>query len=134
MSTPLNICKLKEYLREHPDQGFVNYLVEGFTHGFDTGIKQLPSSTLECKNLLSARSQTEVTGSLIKKEFEKGFLAGPYDVMPYPIYRVNPVGVAEGKYSKKKRLIVDGRVTTSPAATTGPVFRKLPACGHRSLR
>ena len=106
MSTPLNICKLKEYLSQHPDQGFVNYLVEGFTHGFDTGIKQLPSSTLECKNLLSARCQIEVTGSLIKKELE-GFLAGPYDVMPYPIYRVNTVGVAEGKYSKKKRLIVD---------------------------
>ena len=48
-----------------------------------------------------------MTGSLIKKELEKGFLAGPYDVMPYPIYRVNPIGVAEGKYSKKIRLTVD---------------------------
>ena len=27
--------------------------------------------------------------------------------MPFNIYRTNPVGVVEGKYSKKKRLIVD---------------------------
>ena len=27
--------------------------------------------------------------------------------MPFNIYRTNPIGVAEGKYSKKKRLIVD---------------------------
>ena len=27
--------------------------------------------------------------------------------MPFPVYRVNPIGVAEGKYSNKKRLIVD---------------------------
>ena len=107
MSTPLNIEKLRQYLNHHPDQYFVNYLVDGFTNGFDTGIQELPSSTLECKNLLSARNQTEITQSLIEKELEKGFLAGPYDVMPFPIYRVNPIGVAEGRYSNKKRLIVD---------------------------
>ena len=107
MSTPLNIEKLRQYLNHHPDQYFVNYLVDGFTNGFDTGIQELPSSTLECKNLLSARNQTEITQSLIDKELEKGFLAGPYDVMPFPIYRVNPIGVAEGRYSNKKRLIVD---------------------------
>ena len=103
----LNIEKLRQYLNHHPDQYFVNYLVDGFTNGFDTGIQELPSSTLECKNLLSARNQTEITQSLIDKELEKGFLADPYDVMPFPIYRVNPIGVAEGKYSNKKRLIVD---------------------------
>ena len=80
--------------------------MDGFTNSFDTGIQELPSSTLECKNLLSAHNQTEITQSLIDKELEKGFLAGPYDVMPFPIYRVNPIGVAEGRYSNKKRLIV----------------------------
>lgn len=32
---------------------------------------------------------------------------GPFRDIPYTTYRINPVGVAEGKYSKKKRLIVD---------------------------
>ena len=75
--------------------------------GFHTGIQELPSTTLECKNLLSASSQPEVTTQLIQSEVEKGFLIGPLDKMPFSIYRTNPIGVAEGKYSQKKRLIVD---------------------------
>ena len=62
---------------------------------------------MECKNLLSARSQIEITTKLIESEVQKGFLVGPFNKMPFDIYRVNPVGIAEGKYSKKKHLIVD---------------------------
>ena len=32
---------------------------------------------------------------------------GPFDSPPFDNYRVSPLGVAEGKYSKKKRLILD---------------------------
>ena len=37
----------------------------------------------------------------------KGFLYGPFDKPPFQTYRISPIGVAEHKYSKKKRLIVD---------------------------
>ena len=107
VSTPLNIEQFKHYLEYHPDQEFVKYLIDGFSYGFHTGLKKLPSSTLELNNLLSARCQPEITRNLISKEVEKGFLSGPYENMPFPVYRVNPIGVAEGKYSNKKRLIVD---------------------------
>ena len=40
-------------------------------------------------------------------EVEKGFLSGPYNTPPFKQYRVSPLGIAERKYSKKKRLIVD---------------------------
>ena len=82
-------------------------MIDGFSYGFHTGLKKLPSSTLELNNLLSARCQPEITRNLISKEVEKGFLSGPYENMPFPVYGVNPIGVAEGKYSNKKRLIVD---------------------------
>ena len=82
-------------------------MIDGFSYGFHTGLKKLPSSTLELNNLLSARCQPEITRNLISKEVKKGFLSGPYENMPFPVYRVNPIGVAEGKYSNKKRLIVD---------------------------
>ena len=62
---------------------------------------------MECKNLVSANSQPDVTTQLIQSEVDKGFLVGPLDRMPFKIYRTNPIGVAEGKYSQKKRLIVD---------------------------
>lgn len=35
------------------------------------------------------------------------FLYGPFDSPPFEHYRVSPLGIATGKYSGKKRLIVD---------------------------
>ena len=63
--------------------------------------------TLECRNNLSARSQPNVVNELLRKECENGFMYGPFDTLPFSSYRVSPLGVAEGKYSKKKRLILD---------------------------
>ena len=104
MSTPIDTVILKQHSQNHPDPNFVKYLIDGLNYGFHTGIHPLPEKTLECKNLLSATSQPEITSKLIQSEVDKGFLLGPLDSMPF---RVNPTGIAEGKYSKKKRLIVD---------------------------
>ncbi|CAC5382865.1 unnamed protein product [Mytilus coruscus] len=43
----------------------------------------------------------------IESEVEKGYLEGPFDFIPFEHYCINLIGVAEGKYNKKKRLIVD---------------------------
>jgi hypothetical protein len=59
------------------------------------------------KNNLSARVQQTVVSELIDKELQKGFIYGPFTQPPFDNYRVSPIGVAEGKYSKKKRLILD---------------------------
>ena len=107
VSTPVDVSKLLSYLEQHPDHNFVTYRGQGLSQGFYTGINPIPTQTLECKNLLSARSQIEITTKLVESEMQKGFLVGPFNKMPFDIYRVNPVGIAEGKYSKKKRLIVD---------------------------
>ena len=40
-------------------------------------------------------------------EVDQGHVIGPFDTPPFEVYRVNPIGVATGKYSGKKRLIVD---------------------------
>ncbi|VDI30919.1 Hypothetical predicted protein [Mytilus galloprovincialis] len=72
-----------------------------------SGITTLPSKSIECKNLRSALSQPTHVLKLIETEVEKGYLEGPFDFIPFTHYRINPIGVAEGKYNKKKRLIVD---------------------------
>lgn len=94
---------------EYPDREFVDYLLDGFTTGFDTKIdsKYLDISTKECKNLNSAIQNPLDVDKLIHDEVNKGFLAGPFDSLPFKHYRVSPIGVAQGKYSLKKRLIVD---------------------------
>lgn len=62
---------------------------------------------LNVKNLMSARSQPHTDQEIIEQEKQKGFLIGPFDSSPYPIYCINPVGIIEGKYSWKNRLIAD---------------------------
>lgn len=44
---------------------------------------------------------------MLVSEVEKGFLQGPFDVLPFSEFRVSPIGIAYGKYSGKPRLIVD---------------------------
>ena len=94
-------------LNNHPDKSFVSYLCLGLKNGFDTKITETNLSTLECRNNFSARSQPRVVNELIAKECENGFLYGPFETPPFDVYRVSPIGVAEGKYSKKKRLFLD---------------------------
>ena len=55
----------------------------------------------------SALKQPDIVDELISKELSNNFIVGPFDQPPFDFYRVSPNGVAESKYSKKKRLIVD---------------------------
>lgn len=106
-TTPINVTALASELKNHPDQDFVKFLIDGLTFGFDTGFQYLPSNSLVCKNLRSAVDDPCCVTELVLKEKQKGFLLGPFDSIPFKSYRINPIGLAEHKYSKKKRLIVD---------------------------
>ena len=56
---------------------------------------------------MSARLQPVVVRDLINSEVSKGYLLGPFIQPPFNVFRISPIGVAEGKYSRKKRLKVD---------------------------
>jgi hypothetical protein len=91
----------------HPDRDLVNRVLDGLKFGFDIGLSELPIESFECKNLRSALADVDNVTHLINEECDKGFLLGPFDKSPFPLYRVNPIGLVTGKYSLKKRLIVD---------------------------
>ena len=70
----------------------------------------VPSVTIPnkvCRNLLSALTISDTVQELIETEYKNGVLYGPFDHPPFKHYRVSLLGVAVGKYSGKKRLIVD---------------------------
>jgi hypothetical protein len=98
---------LEAELSEHPDRDFVEHLIGGLRHGFDTGVKGRPVASFECDNLRSAKADPEFVAVALAAEVENGYMIGPFDTSPFPVYRVSPIGVAEGKYSGKKRLIID---------------------------
>ena len=90
------------YLEDHSDSNFVHLLMNGFKGGFDTGLQYLPPKSYTCKNLQSAWEFHEYIPDLIKDELEKGYLIGPYAIPPFSTFRINPLGVAQGKYPPHK--------------------------------
>ena len=105
--TPVEADKLALELSRYPDVKFRSYLIDGLKYGFDTGINPLPDKSIVCKNLRSALSQPECAAYLISEELKKGYLISPFEIIPVKHYHINAIGIAEGKYSGKKRLIVD---------------------------
>jgi hypothetical protein len=103
----VNVGQLHLELSRHPQPDFVKYLIHGLTYGFDTMVSDTDLPTKESKNLQSAIAQPEAVDRLIESEVKNGFLQGPFTQPPFSSYRVSPIGVAEGKYSRKLRLIVD---------------------------
>ena len=104
---PINLNQLELELAKFPDLPAKQALLEGLTHGFDTGFSSLPSENYHCKNLLSARSDPDTVSQLLNLELSRGYLIGPFAHPPFHTYRINPLGLAEKKYSGKKRLTVD---------------------------
>ncbi|CAC5373070.1 unnamed protein product [Mytilus coruscus] len=74
VSTPIRINILSEYLIDHPDYEFKQYLIEGLRSGFHTGLMTLPSSSIICKNLKSALSNPSCVSELLHSELFFGFL------------------------------------------------------------
>ena len=110
VSSPVNVAHLARCLIAHPDRSLVNFLLNGFSFGFDLGYRGpiLPGTR---KNLLSARSHpAEVTKALMK-EVSRGHTVGPFRVSPYPVLHVSPLG-AVAKKDGSFRIILD---LSSPA-------------------
>lgn len=103
----MQIDILQDLLIDHPDRDFTQYLINGLRCGFYTGFKNIPNNNFECKNLKSAIQYSNSVTELLQQEVDKGYLLGPFTDIPFPHYRINPIGIAISKYSKKKRLIVD---------------------------
>ena len=76
----------------------MKYVCDGLEleFGFDTKVSTTDIQTKECKNLLSARMQPDIVAKLLKDGCDKGYAYGPF-----------LIGVATGKYSDKKRLIIN---------------------------
>ena len=85
----------------------MDYLCSGLEYGFDTLVSDTNLKTKEYKNLLSARENADIVQERLDSECAKGYAYGPFSEPPFENYRVSPIGIAVGKYSGKKRLIID---------------------------
>ena len=102
---PVNIKQLNDESKGHPDREFVKYLMV-------LRMVSTQNFLIDRNFLLNAKTYNQPDDflfqpELIESELSKGYLFGPYDSIPFSDYCKNPVGIVEGKYSGKKRLIVD---------------------------
>ena len=82
-ASPINIEKLKEKLSaSYPDSRLADYLIQGFTYGFDIGYsgKRFP---LRSKNLHSARTNASAVTEAISKELSCGHVVRPFRKTPF---------------------------------------------------
>ncbi len=127
----MNISRLATELTHHPDREFREYLLSGLSYGFDPGVVCALSQNHICNNLHSAHAEPDVVNDLIGKEVKSGFMIGPFNEPPFEVFRVSPIGIATGKFSGKKRLIID---LSSPQNSTVPSINSLILLDEFSLR
>ena len=78
--------------------------MQGLRLGFDIGVTRELRERYERKNLQSALREKDFATVAPKQEVENGYIAGP---APFQQYRVSSIGIVTGRYSCKKRLILD---------------------------
>ena len=93
----INVDNLEKELLVYPHFEEKQVLLHGLRHGFDTGISSLPMESYKCKNLQSCKHWPADVSQLIQTELDNGFLIGPFTEPVFPVYRINPLGIVEGK-------------------------------------
>ena len=103
--SPVNVQVLDSYLREsgYPDEKR-QFLVDGFSSGFDLGYRGSSQVTMQAPNLrLVVGTPVDLWNKVIK-EVKAGRYAGPFDSPPFPHYIQSPLGLVP-KDGDKTRLI-----------------------------
>ena len=103
--TPIRIDKYRQYLM---DSGFhrekSEYLIEGFTNGFDIGYRGPVFRKHNSANIPLKIGNQEQLWSKLMKEVDKNRYAGPFDSVPYHQYMQSPIGLVP-KAGNQTRLI-----------------------------
>ena len=106
--SPVNLSRLAQHLRNHPDQTFASYILHGFSEGFHLGFAHDKTLLQSRKgNLLASISNPNIISAHIASELAKGRLVGPVEEVLLPGIQVSPIGlVPKGHMTGRWRVIV----------------------------
>ena len=100
-NTPININRLSYWLNNYKGK---KYIVDGFKFGFDVGYKGTLSPQ-KVENSASAKENSEIVSQKIMKEIEANRFVGPFDIQPFPIMQISPLGLVKKKTPGSYRMI-----------------------------
>ena len=97
--------QFKELLRQsNYDTKETEFLLEGFTRGFDIGYRGTPNRQSYAENIPITVGSTQELWDKVMKEVRAGRYAGPYKKIPYKNFIQSPIGLVP-KAGNKTRLI-----------------------------
>ena len=104
--TPVKPEVLEYYLkRTSYDQKETQFLIDGFTNGFDLGYRGPRQIRQDSRNLrFTIGDKLELWNKVMKEVKEKRY-AGPFKEIPYDYYIQSPIGLVPKDGGKKTRLI-----------------------------
>lgn len=94
-STPIRLDNTLFYLSLYENFSS-SELIEGFTFGFKLQYEG-PRFSSDCKILVSASELALEVGEKIRKEFDLGRIAGPFDSIPLQNLRLSPISIVRKK-------------------------------------
>lgn len=102
-NTPVQVDRFKYWLKGYVKKES-NFIVNGFTSGFDIGFRG-DISEHDVDNLLSAKQNPDIVEQKIKNEIEANRIKGPFKSKPFPVMQLSPIGLVEKKTPGKFRMI-----------------------------
>ena len=108
------------------------FLVNGFKHGFRIPFEGTIPPPCH-KNLTSALEHPSVVDNKIKKEVEKGRIAGPFPHPPLPQFVVSPLGVVPKKTPGEFRVIHHESYPSGRSVNDG-IPKSLTSCQYATIQ
>ena len=105
--TPVDVGKFEELLIEADyDKSETDFLIDGFRHGFDIGLKgKIKGVRCDAPNLKLRVGNETILWNKIMKEVKLGHFAGPFGQVPFKNYIQSPVGLVPKDNGRDTRLI-----------------------------
>ena len=104
--SPLKLDNWKYYLRNHPDQRYVQKMIDYIKYGVSIGYKG-PACSRICPNWPSTTQLSDHVSKTLIYDVSRGTKAGPYPVPPFEHFIGSPLGAFMRKRSNKVRVIHD---------------------------
>ena len=92
--TPVQVPHITFYLRNHPDQEFASFIIQGLTHGFHIGyLSQLGALRSSARNHPSSLANRHIVSHYLTSEVSAGRMVDPSLTRTYQHIHSSPIGL-----------------------------------------
>ena len=102
IKSPLHLGAWEPGLKLHPDESFVEYILDDIKHGVSISYEG-PRESVTSKNWPSTKHNISAIKQSVQNDISKGRKAGPFKITPFATIVGSPMGAFRKKSSHKYR-------------------------------